>query len=428
MSFHTLRPHLTVRSRTAAWLLALAATVGAPAHAAPATLALDEAVRIALAQAPALDARRAQVAAAREDHARAGALPDPMLMVGIDNLPVTGAEAFDLAAEPMTMKRIGVSQEVPARAERRARQALASRAVDEARAAATAERLVVQREAAQAWIELWTAERAVAALEALREQANVARDLARARVAGGEGSVGIALAVEAEVVAVEQRLEAARAERAAAQAGLARWVDVPGATAHPSPPGFTTLPTEPPALFAALERAGPLLAIDARSDTAEAAIELALAERRPDWRIAAAYGQRDGGRSDMLMVEFGIGLPLFRANRQDRDVAARRADHARALADREDARRALETEVRAAIARWQGLARQVDRDEHELLPLQRDRSAVALAAFRAGAPADAWLDARRDEIDAVLAHVRRQGELGRLWASLAYLVPAEERQ
>lgn len=426
MSRHPFRPHLPVRFRTAAWLLAFAAA--APVHAAPATLSLDETVRMALEQAPALDARRAQAAAAREDHARAGALPDPMLVVGIDNLAVTGAYAFDPAAEAMTMKRVGLRQDVPARAERLARQVLASRTLDEARAGAAAERLAVQREAAQAWVASWTAERAVVALEALRDQAVVARDLARARVAGGEGSVAVALAVESEVLAVEQRLEDARAERSAAQAGLSRWTAVPDARADPAAAGFTRLPVPEATLVAALDRTGPLLAIDARTETAAAAIELARAERDPDWSIAASYGQRDGGRSDMLMLEFGIQLPLFRAGRQDRDVAARRADHARALAEREDARRALEAEVRSAIARWQGLARQVARDEDELLPLQRDRSAVALAAFRAGAPADAWLDARRDEIDAVLAHVRRQGALGRAWASLAYLVPTEDMQ
>lgn len=238
-------------------------------------------------------------------------------------------------------------------------------------------------------------------------------------------SPSTALAVQAEVLGVEQRLEEARARVAEAQAEMARWIDAPDARATSVAPDFSVLRVSGPALIAALDRAGPLLAIEAGAAIAAAEIDVARAGASPDWQVAASYGQRDGSRSDMLMIEFGIQLPLFQRGRQDRDVAARRADHQGALAERDDARRALETNVRAALARWQGLVRQVERDDGQLLPLQRDRSAVALAAFRAGAPADAWLQARRDEIDAVLAHVRRQGELGRLWTSLAYLVPAE---
>lgn len=410
----------------ATWMLCTLVALASPAHAAPAVLSMDQAVRLAVARAPVLDARRAQVAAASEDLARAGALPDPMLMVGVDNLPVTGPDAFDPGAESMTMKRIGIRQDVPARAERRARRALAARTVEQAHAAALAERLAVQREAAEAWVGLWTAQQLVAALDELRAQAALASRLARARVEGGVGSASTALAVEAEVLAVEQRLEEARADLAAAQAGMARWIDAPDAHAGPVPPDFSVLPVPAPALIAALDRAGPLLAVEAATWKTAAAIDVAHAGASPDWQIGASYGQRDGSRSDMLMIEFGIQLPLFQRGRQDRDVAARRADHQGALAERDDARRALETSVRAAIARWRGLVRQVERDHGELLPLQRDRSAVALAAFRAGAPADAWLQARRDEIDTLFAHVRRQGELGRLWASLAYLVPAED--
>lgn len=128
----------------------------------------------------------------------------------------------------------------------------------------------------------------------------------------------------------------------------------------------------------------------------------------------------------MVMVEFGIQLPLFTGARQDRDVAARRAEYEGTLAVREEARREQATRIRTAVARWQGLVRQVARDEAALLPLQRDRSATALAAYRAGAPLGPWLEARQDVVEVELAHLRRTDELGRLWVSLAYLLPTED--
>ena len=80
------------------WCLVFALALPATGLAKPA-MSLQEAIRLATVRAPLLEARRAGVTAAQEDAARAGALPDPMLTVGIDNLPVTGADAFDSQAD-----------------------------------------------------------------------------------------------------------------------------------------------------------------------------------------------------------------------------------------------------------------------------------------------------------------------------------------
>jgi outer membrane protein TolC len=158
-------------------------------------------------------------------------------------------------------------------------------------------------------------------------------------------------------------------------------------------------------------------------ETAASAIDVARAEKRPDWTVGASYGQRSGDRSDMLMLEVGIGLPLFSRNRQDRGIAAREADYQGALATREDLRRQAAAQIRADVARWEGLKRQIALHENALLPLARDRSTAALAAYRAGGPLQPWLDARRDELDVHLAHAMHLGEFGHAWAALAFLLP-----
>ena len=115
------------------------------ALAAPDEVSLAEAVRRAVERAPLLDARRAQVEAAQQESRRAGALPDPMLMVGIDNLPVTGMDAFDTRVDDMTMKKIGLRQEFPARAKRAAQRTVALRRTNEAQAEVEAELGRLQR-------------------------------------------------------------------------------------------------------------------------------------------------------------------------------------------------------------------------------------------------------------------------------------------
>jgi outer membrane protein TolC len=404
-----------------------------PAWSAATDLSFDDALSIAIARAPMLEARHLQVTASREEAARAAALPDPKLKLGVANLPVTGADAFDFGADFMTMKQIGVMQEFPARAKRQARQTVADRTVEQAQALSTAERQTVRQAVAQAWIALWAAQREVAALRALREPTDVAVRAAKARLAGGTGSAVDAMATQNAALELENRIDAAEASLEAARASLARWLgeDPAELRIDGAPPELTALPVAPPTLLTSLDQQGPLLPWRSREAVAEAQVEAAMAEKRPDWSLGVTYGQRDRSpeglsRSDMLMVEFAIDLPLFTRNRQDRGIAARRAELDAVAAEREDARRVQAETVRRVLAEWNGLKRQVTRQEAETLPLANDRSRTALAAYGAGGDLQPWLEARRDEIELHVMFARHLGELGRTWAALAYLLPEEE--
>ena len=403
----------------AAWAMPLAA------FATPTDVSLAEAVRRAVERAPSIDARRSQVEAAQQESGRAGALPDPMLTVGVDNLPVTGADAFDPAADFMTMKKIGLRQDIPARAKREARRILAVRTIDEATAQAELEQLTVRRAAAEAWIDLWAGQRELSALKTLREEAVLAARIARARIAGGTDSAIDALAAEAAVLELDNRMAAGEAALSVAQAALQRWLGDGELSPTKDAPDFDRVPLAEPQLLAMLDRLPALRPIATQLEIAAAEVDVARAERRPDWSVAATYGQRSGGRDDMVMFELGIGLPLFTRNRQDRGIAAREAEYQAALDTREDQRRRQAAQVRGDFAQWQGLQRQVALHEERLLPLARDRSGTALAAYRAGGELRPWLDARRDELTVHLAHARHLGELGRAWAALAFLLPTE---
>ena len=115
-------------------LLAFSSFIPISEAAPTGMVSFDETLRLAVERAPSLNARQSQTQAAREEAIRAAALPDPQLTFGLDNWPVTGSQAFDWRAEDMTMKRIGLMQEFPARAKRQARQAVADRAVEQAEA------------------------------------------------------------------------------------------------------------------------------------------------------------------------------------------------------------------------------------------------------------------------------------------------------
>ncbi|HEV2607020.1 MAG TPA: TolC family protein [Xanthomonadaceae bacterium] len=395
-----------------------------PGWAAAPSISLDEAVHRAVERAPAIDARHAQTTAAEEEARRAAALPDPKLTVGIQDLPVTGSGAFNPGTSDFTMKKVGVMQEFPARAKRDARQALADRTVDQSTALTTAEALTVKRSAAEAWIAVWSAQHEVETLQTLRDASMLAERTAKARLSGGTASAVDVLAAQAAILDLDNRLDAARAKIESAHAMLARWVGEDAEAAEHTAPEFGTLPISADALSQSLDRQGPLLAWQAREQIATAQVNLARAEKHPDWSIGVSYGQRDHF-SDLVSVEFSIDLPLFAGNRQDRGVAARQADYEATLDAHEDARRVQRQQVQSDLAQWNSLKRQVARDEEQLLPLAHDRSRVALAAYRGGGALQPWLDARRAEIEEEVTHARMSGDLGRAWAALAYLLPEE---
>ena len=397
------------------------------AHAAPESIpaiSFDEALRLAVQQAPSLAARRAQTLAAQEEAARAAALPDPQLTFGLQDLPIDTQDAFDPGVDSFTMKTIGVMQTVPARAKRQARQTVADRMIDQASALTASEALAVKHATAEAWVSLWAAEHAVEALQALRKQATLALAMTKARQRGGAGSAVDVLAAQAAVLELENRLEMAGAQVESARAMLSRWLgETTVATADP-PPDFTRLPIDEAVLLQSLDQQGPLLPWQAREQLASAQVDLARADKHPDWSVGVSYGQRDRF-SDLLTVEFSIDLPLFPSHRQDRGIAARQAEYEATIDEHEDARRAQLQQLQSNLAQWAGFKRQVVRDEESLLPLARDRSRIALAAYRGGGELQPWLDARANEIETTITHAQMSGDLGRAWAALAFLLSEE---
>ena len=387
-----------------------------------ALLSLDDAARIAAAQAPRVRASRFQAEAARQDAVRAGRLPDPMLVVGINSLPVSGAQAFNASADDMTMRQFGLTQEIPSHARRAAQRQVAQTGVQLADANEVSLQLATRQAAAGAWVALWSAQQERRLLGQLGDQDRLAIAASNARLAGGRGTATDALAARAEAAALDNRIDAADADVAMARAGLQRWLGTAANRPLGDPPDFSTLRVPAAQLEAELDRQGPLLVWGPREHQADAAIALARADKRPNFSVSLMYGERIN-RPDMLAIEFGVSLPLFPGNRQDRDISARYAERDAIRADRDEARRVQSEAIAQTVATWQGWDRQVRRYRDELLPLAADRSRTALALYRGGGSLQPWLEARRDEISTRVEYARALAAWGNAWVALAYLLP-----
>lgn len=122
---------------------------------------LDTLVARALAASPLPRAAAARLEAAQAGVTPAGARPDPMLMAGLQNLPVS-APGF---ADEMTMAMVGIGQAIPARGKLALRRRTAERQVDAARAEVERVRLEVARDVRVAFYDLAYLDQALAGVE-----------------------------------------------------------------------------------------------------------------------------------------------------------------------------------------------------------------------------------------------------------------------
>ena len=113
-------------------------------------LTLEEALRLAENNAPSLSAQDENIRAASNAAIPAGELPDPKLLLGLQNYPVDGPERFSVNRDFMTMQMGGVRQDMPNSDKRKARIEVADAAVERATAERKVERLNVRQATALA--------------------------------------------------------------------------------------------------------------------------------------------------------------------------------------------------------------------------------------------------------------------------------------
>lgn len=354
--------------------------------------------------------------------------PDPVLKIGVDNLPINGADRFSVTRDFMTMRRIGWMQEMP-RAEKRAlrgdRFRLEGRRALVERAVAAAE---TERDAALAWIDVAYAERALRLQRATVDA--LAKEVEAAEIAYGAGRGAQADVHAAHSALLKQRDRVFDAERrlTAARAMLARWVGTEYAAAPlAEAPEWSDVPPTDALADQALHPALRVYALQEESAGTEE--KLASANRLPDWSWEVSYQQRGPAYSNMVSVGVSIPVPWDRPQRQDREVAARRALLEQARQQREDALRQQHAKLQAARAAYHAAAERRAQIAPTLLETAtRQRSAQEIAYRTGTARLADVLAARRDELDAQLTALEIEAEQARAWAELRYFaarVPQE---
>lgn len=398
------------------------------AAALPATagLTLGQAQRLALERSRQLQSHDAAGASAREMAHAAGQLPDPVLRMGVDNVPAEGGDKFSLTREGMTMRRIGLMQEFTRSDKREARRARYEREADRTLAERDASATAILRDTALAWLERWHVEAMVAASEDFLRAAATEVEAADAAYRSGRGAQAEAIGSRSmHAMAADRRAELER-RRSTARIELARWTGRDPAEPQGAPPDMASIPIEAGKLEEHVRAHPEVRVLEREMEVALAESRVAGTERRPDWTWEATWQQRGPAYSNMFSVGVSVPLPWDRANRQDREVAARLARAEEIRARRDELVRAHVAEVSGLIEEWRSGRERQRRFREEILPLARERTRAVMASYAGGrAPLAEVVAARRMEHEATLQSLALDLEVARAWARLSFLLPQE---
>jgi len=359
-------------------LLTSATLLAGAVQAAP--LTFDAALKLARS-APSLQAKGADVTAARSSAIAAGRLPDPRLAVGLGNFPISGPPAGRFGGDSMTMATIGVTQDVPSGAKRSAARSRAAADIEAAQTGRDTEARTVRLSTALAWIDLYYAKRRLAALDDIDKAVSPLRASAPSQLAAGASRSSQALEPEQLAAALGDRRADLVAAVGKARAELARWTGEADADVEGGAPDYTI---DAAVLRAGLDDLPAIRAYEAMGRQADADVALARADKRPDWSWDLTYQRRDPMYGDMVSIGATIGLPLFGRTRQDPVIAARASTAARVGYERQAARRALAASLAADLADHAMHHDRLMRARTTLEPLAARRANLETASYAAG--------------------------------------------
>ena len=405
-------------------LLAIAA-FPARVSGAEAPLSLGEAQRTAVERSRQLAAQNLGIAASREMSVAAGQLPDPVLSLGVENLPVEGADRFSLTRDFMTMRRVGVMQEWTRKEKRELRAQRFELEAQKGFAEHEAVRATIQRDVAIAWLDTWYAQAMADVVAQLRTRALQESDAAEAEYRAGRGNQSDVLLARTSIAMLDDRAAELQRRIRTARTMLARWT---GASHADRPleakPDTRRINLDVHDLHEELVRHPQIAVLGRQEQVAAAEARLARANKTPDWTVELAYSVRGSMFGDMVSLGVSVPLPWDQANRQDRELAAKLALAQQARALRDEALRQHVAEVRAMLQEWESNRGRMERYEREIVPLALSRTEAVSAAFRGGkVTLNEVLAARRAELEVRLQALQLEADTARLWAQLNFLFP-----
>ncbi|MEQ1854934.1 MAG: TolC family protein [Longimicrobiales bacterium] len=331
--------------------------------------AVDSLVALAIERSPTVREAVQRVEAARARVGPSGALPDPMLGVGIRNVPIRDPGLGDF----MTMTTVGIGQRLPFPGKRPLATRAAELEVEAADAQLQATRVDLAAAVRRAYYDLAFFDGSLDVVERNQTLVLTLVQVTESRYAAASGAQGDVLEARLDAAGLTEEVivlaEARRAALAELNALLDRPSDTPVEEPYvPEPIARAAVAVSPerirftsatvgarvadspvPPLEDLQARAianSPVLRAHEAEVAAQAArMDLARKAHLPDFDLSVEYAQRVDN-ADMMSLMVSVPIPVHRAARQHQEVAEARAD----LAALEAGHHAMINELNAEVA------------------------------------------------------------------------------
>ncbi|PWS55235.1 TolC family protein [Pseudoalteromonas sp. meg-B1] len=356
-----------------------------------AELGLNEAINYALNHEPWLKASKQKQSSIEAKSIAAGTLPDPVLTLGLMNLPTNGF-AFD--QENMTQFKVGISQSLS----RGDSLALQQKALSQSAAAEPwlrKDRLAqVKTIVTESWLNAYRAQRSIALIEQDKALFTQLIDITESSYVSSVGKTRQQDIIRAqlELTRLEDKLIQLEQQLQGAKKRLTQWLPI-AMLSQPVSDDFSELTAlknytelEYQQLMTMLLKHPAIMAMDNAIVAKQTQISVAEQGYKPQIGVNMGYGYRDdmpmgGSRADLFSVGISIDLPLFTDNRQDQLVNAAIADSEEAKTQKLIALKKLQGMYFKEVSQLARLHQRAELYQAKLLPQMAEQAQATLNAY-----------------------------------------------
>jgi cobalt-zinc-cadmium efflux system outer membrane protein len=346
---------------------------------------LSQLIEESVAARPELRQADAAVRAERERVPQAGALPDPVLTLGIQN---DGFEEIMIGEMETSFYQVMVSQGLPWPGKRGLRTDVARLGADEAGATLSRARLTTEADVRRAYVDLLLARDRLELLKRLEQIWNTSAGFARSRYESGDGAQSDILRAQLEQNRLRQRRWGLEAQERTAVQTLNRLRGRP--VGEPIPTSTSVrelsipeLPSPDAALADALARSPELVQARLGAARADKSVDLAKRERYPDFNVNAAIMPR-GELDPMWAAGISVNLPVWSYRKQNRAVAESRARADASAGGAEAIEQVLRLRVAERRSAYEAVVETARLFREGLLVQSRATADSTLAQYRVG--------------------------------------------
>lgn len=335
-----------------------------------------------------VQAARREVEAARHRVSPAAALDDPMLELGVLNVP---AESLSLRKEEMTMKMVGIAQRLPYPGKRALRRDVAEKELEAAENNLHEAVNKVQREVKMAYFDLGQIDEMARLVQKNRGIVEQLLSIAESRYGVGQTSQADVLKAQTQLSKMLEELIKIGRERPMIEAELNRALGrgAGAAPVAPQPLRAREVPLRLDELREAARQSRPqLLAQQSMIARSAKQLDLARKDYYPDFDIRFSYGQRDNyldmRREDMISFTVAINLPIWRGSKLEPRVSEAEAMREQASRMYQAKLNEIDAMLRREVANAEQSLKSVRLYETGILPQARLSVDASLSAYRVG--------------------------------------------